>query len=270
VVAVTTERQVQADLHPPRRPSGPPPALPGLRGVTFTADDGVPLAGWWVPARNGAAVVVAHGWSGNRAQLLPQVAPLAEQGFGLLLLDLRAHGESGGSRCLMGDAERRDVAAAVAFAAAQPGVRAVGVVGFSIGALAAAGAAQAGAPIASLVLESPHLGAGRLVAHDYGRWGALSRAFAAWRFRREGAGLDAEPVLEACRREPRPLVVVGERDDEVPEDEVAALRATCGEENVYIVPGGGHGGWVGAALDGLRERMARRLGRDLRVGEGGP
>jgi pimeloyl-ACP methyl ester carboxylesterase len=273
-VVVRTERQVQADLHPDRRLPGPPPAGPGLDGlrpVRLETADGVALAAWWVPPRNGAAVVVAHGWAGNREQLLPQAGPLAARGFGLLLLDLRAHGESGGARCLLGDGERLDVAAATDFVAAQPGVRAVGAVGFSIGAIAAAEAALGDPRLRALVLEAPHLGAGRLVHHDYGRWGALSRWWAARRFREEGVRLDREPVLAACGRAEPPLVVAGEHDEEVTAAELAALRSACGAGNVYTVAGGGHGGWEGDRLADLVERVAGHLERGLGVrGEGGP
>ncbi|MCA9868583.1 MAG: hypothetical protein KC410_18995, partial [Anaerolineales bacterium] len=36
------------------------------RDVTFPGAAGITLAGWHVPSRNGAAVVLIHGHSGNR------------------------------------------------------------------------------------------------------------------------------------------------------------------------------------------------------------
>jgi len=39
--------------------------------VTFRSTDGLRLAGWYVPSRNGAAIVVVHGGGGNRAGAAP-------------------------------------------------------------------------------------------------------------------------------------------------------------------------------------------------------
>ncbi|MCZ7544787.1 MAG: hypothetical protein M5R40_15260 [Anaerolineae bacterium] len=76
------------------------PADSGLdyEDVTFTTVGGLTVAGWYLPARNGAAVTAAHGLGNNRLELLPQAAALAEAGFGVLLFDQIAHGESGATR----------------------------------------------------------------------------------------------------------------------------------------------------------------------------
>jgi hypothetical protein len=49
-----------------------------------------------------------HGLSTNRTQLLPEAALLRRHGHGVLLLDSRASGESGGTLVTWGDAEQLD------------------------------------------------------------------------------------------------------------------------------------------------------------------
>ena len=133
------------------RPPGPlgsgTPAQYGLayQDVAFRTADGVRLSAWYVPARNGAAVVLLPGAGSTRTAVLGQAAVLARHGYGALLVDGRGHGRSGGHSMDFGWWGGRDMAAAVSFLAAQPGVQAgkIAVLGESMGgeqALAAMGA----------------------------------------------------------------------------------------------------------------------------------
>jgi dipeptidyl aminopeptidase/acylaminoacyl peptidase len=111
----------------------------------FRAADGVLLSAWYIPSRNGAAVVVLPGAGSTRTAALGQAAVLARHGYGALLVDTRGHGLSGGHAMDFGWWGDRDIAAAVSFLGRQPGVRPgkIAVVGESMGgeqALAAVGA----------------------------------------------------------------------------------------------------------------------------------
>lgn len=123
------------------------PARYGLtyQDVAFRTADGVRLSAWYIPARNGAAVVLLPGSGSNRTAVLPQAAVLARHGYGALLADGRGHGLSGGHAMDFGWWGGRDIAAAVSFLARQPGIHAgkIAVLGESMGgeqALAAIGA----------------------------------------------------------------------------------------------------------------------------------
>jgi predicted alpha/beta-fold hydrolase len=74
----------------------------GLQGETIalTSSDGIPLKAWWVPSDPAkGAVIVLHGMDGLDAScLLPQAKFLHEAGWSTLVLDMRAHGRSGGKR----------------------------------------------------------------------------------------------------------------------------------------------------------------------------
>jgi dienelactone hydrolase len=122
------------------------PAAYGLtyRDVGFRTADGVRLSAWYILPRNGAAVLVLPGSGSTRTAVLAQAAVLAQHGYGALLLDGRGHGRSGGHAMDFGWWGGRDIAAAVAFLARQPGVHVgkIAVLGESMGgeqALAAMG-----------------------------------------------------------------------------------------------------------------------------------
>ena len=123
------------------------PAQYGLtyQNVAFRTADGVRLSAWYIPSRNGAAVVLLAGSGSTRTAVLGQAAVLARHGYGALLVDGRGHGLSGGHAMDFGWWGGRDLAAAVSFLARQPGVLAgkIAVLGESMGgeqALAAMGA----------------------------------------------------------------------------------------------------------------------------------
>ena len=70
--------------------------LAGARDVSFPASDGVRLAGWYVPGRNGAAVILLHGSHGTRSDTLAHLRMLHAAGYGVLAFDARGHGQSRG------------------------------------------------------------------------------------------------------------------------------------------------------------------------------
>src|SRR5689334_8486688 len=85
--------------HPERTPlGGKSPADVGLayQDVRLTTSDGVSIAGWYVAGTNRAAIVMVHGLGENRSFPLPVAAMLARHGYNLLIIDMRAHGDSGG------------------------------------------------------------------------------------------------------------------------------------------------------------------------------
>jgi len=113
------------------------PADYGMKyeNVELTTDDGYHLAAWYVPSENRAAIILVHGYKGARANVLPIAQILARHGYGLLLLDLRAHGESQGEVISFGFNETRDVNAAYLYLSNRPEVdpERVGAVGVSMG-----------------------------------------------------------------------------------------------------------------------------------------
>ena len=66
------------------------------RDVTLPSSDGVDLAGWYVPTRNGAAVALLHGAGSTRSAVLDEAAVLTGTATASCSSDARGHGESAG------------------------------------------------------------------------------------------------------------------------------------------------------------------------------
>ena len=133
---------------PTASPAGSAPEAHRLPAddVAVRTADGVRLSAWWAPSRNRAAVVLLHGAGETRAATLPQARVLARHGYGVLLLDARGHGDSGGRGMDAGWYGDLDVAAALDFLAARPDVdpARIAVLGLSMGGEEAIGAAADG------------------------------------------------------------------------------------------------------------------------------
>src|ERR671911_1437837 len=144
---------------PRRRPPEATPASLGLRyrDVEFPSTDGIRLSAWWVPVEGSSlAAVLVPGWGGYKFEehLLQTVPVYHGAGYSVLLLDLRAQGESGGARRTLGYREVRDVRGALAWLH-QQGYEAENVVlhGWSMGGATALRAAP-GTGVAAVVEEA--------------------------------------------------------------------------------------------------------------------
>ena len=87
--------------------------------MALTTKDGLRLAAWYVPSRNGAAVVVFPGRRGP----LGHARMLVRHGYGVLLLDRRGEGASEGDFNARGWGGEPDLRAAVAYLRTRPDVR---------------------------------------------------------------------------------------------------------------------------------------------------
>jgi hypothetical protein len=99
--------------------------------VSFRTSDGLTLRGWYVPSRNGAAVIAFPGRKGPQRQ----ARMLIRHGYGVLLFDRRGEGVSDGDPNALGWGGAKDVDAAVAFLRHRPDVRdgRIGGIGLSVG-----------------------------------------------------------------------------------------------------------------------------------------
>lgn len=125
--------------------------------VTLRSRDGVKIAGWYIPGQNGAAIILLHGFGGNRLGMDFQAQFLAKAGYGVLMVDLRGHGQSGGKYRDWGWHDDWDVAAEVAFLQQQPGVQHVGIEGFSYGSVIALASASKIKSIEAVVADAPDM-----------------------------------------------------------------------------------------------------------------
>jgi len=76
------------------------PARAGLayEAVTFMADDGVRLSGWYVPAPNARATLLfSHGNAGNISHRLESIRQFHSLGLDVFIYDYRGYGDSEGA-----------------------------------------------------------------------------------------------------------------------------------------------------------------------------
>ena len=110
-----------------------PPARLGseYEDVSFKTSDGLTLKGWYVPSKNGAAVVVFPGRTGPQRQ----VRMLVRHGYGALLFDRRGEAASDGDPNIFGWEFDKDLRAAAAFLRRRPDVEPhrIGGIGLSVG-----------------------------------------------------------------------------------------------------------------------------------------
>ena len=119
--------------------------------VSFETSDGLRLQGWYIPSRNGAAVIAFPGRSGPQKH----ARMLAEHGYGVLLFDRRGEGESDGDSNLLGWGGARDIDAAVEFLRHRPDVEPgrIGGIGLSVGGELMLEAAAGNPGLAAVVSE---------------------------------------------------------------------------------------------------------------------
>ena len=134
--------------------------------VEFTTSDGFLLKGWYVPSKNGAAVISFPGRSGTRLQ----ARMLARHGYGVLLFDRRGEGESEGDWNVFGWQGERDLYAAAAFLRSRNDVdpNRIGGIGRSVGGEMLIGAAAESDAFKAVVSEG---GSSRSVRDDVANLG---------------------------------------------------------------------------------------------------
>ena len=148
----------QEDMRPAPSAVEVPPDLPfPVEEVAFPGGDGLTLRGWYVPPQNGATVILLHGYGGNRTAMIWHAAVLTEAGYGVLLYDERASGESDGDHRSYGWEDPSDVAGAIDFLDGLPGTdpARVGILGCSIGGQIALQGAAYSPQIAAVWADGP-------------------------------------------------------------------------------------------------------------------
>jgi pimeloyl-ACP methyl ester carboxylesterase len=199
-------------------------------------------------------VVVAHGVGDTLESFTDFGERLRARGHPVLLLDLRGHGGSEGSRTTLGGLESRDVRAALDTLRLEPeGRSGVILAGFSMGAVASLLAAADREDVRAVIAEAPYDTYRDTIRHHawllyrIPSWVPivpLSITAAEWL-----AGFDADAVdaVAAARRIRAPLLaIVDGGDPRMPERVVRRIHdAHPGAKRLWVAPAAPH---VGASL----------------------
>ncbi len=232
------------------------PAHLGLsyQNVSFPARaDGLPIAAWYIPHEgSNRAVLLVHGRNCSRTSelggaLVDLAAALQRGGFNVLMIDLRGHGQSGDAHYSFGINERRDVEGAVDWLRGQGfGAGSIGVMGISLGAASAIGAAAEEPAIGAVAEDSGFAAFCPILQAQWGSASGLPDFFlpSALLMTRVLFGYDlcsARPVDEIGRIAPRPLLILHSTDDQlVPVRNVDQLKAAAPWAQTRIVSGPEH------------------------------
>lgn len=212
--------------------------------VSFEADDGVPLHGWFIEGRSSRVLLFFHGNAGNISHRLESIRQFQELGLSVFIIDYRGYGQSGGKTTEQGI--YRDAEAAWRHLTIERGVSAdeIIVFGRSLGASAAAWLATQHEPLA-LIVESSFTSVPDIAGEIYPwlpvRW--ISRL-------RHATG-------EYIRDVHCPVLVVHSRDDEIiPFHHGESIFASANEPRTLLTLRGTHNDAFlrdeRAYMDGLR------------------
>jgi hypothetical protein len=276
-------------LHPVRRPLTPDLVREADASFTHsrahrddfpvTAPDGALLSGWKVrPEKpNGDWVLLFHGVADNRVGTIGQSEILLTAGYGVVMMDQRAHGESGGEMATYGWLERNDTRAVIDALAATEHPTHIFALGESMGAGIALQSAGVDQRIEAVAAEAPFASL-REASYDYaglqeypllgktlfapGAWVMLYRGSKMAGFSASGVS----PERAVAARSFPVLLICDEKDTTLPCRHSKMIYAVAhGPKSLWIAPGAFHTAALGFAPEEFRRRVLdffRRPGPD--------
>lgn len=235
----------------------------GLRKTDFIvrADDGVELRGWKIvpPSPKRDWVLLIHGVSDNRTGDLGHAEFLLRHRYSVVMMDSRAHGESGGQMATYGWRERYDTVAISNALYASENVRHWYALGVSMGAAIALQSAAVEPRIAAVAAEDPFANL-REVSYDYAGLDLSpllgktifrpATIFALDAMNRAGSFNpdDVSPEKAVAQRPFAVLLICGTEDRRIPCRHAQAIyEAATGPKELWIVQGAGHASALGQA-----------------------
>jgi fermentation-respiration switch protein FrsA (DUF1100 family) len=229
----------------------------GLQAETIqvTSSDGIPLQAWWIAAPEAKGIVVVlHGMDGTDAStMLGHARFLYDAGYSSLVLDMRAHGRSGGERIGLAFEEPRDVSAALDWVAAQPELRdqPLALLGLSMGGATALRTAAIRPEVDAVISVSAFASVDRVLGQGMRLMGAPEELIGIYTPFTRLAMLTlygawpsaASPERDIPSITPRPVLIAhGDADDQIPVENATLLKNAAGDNaELWIVPGAGHG-----------------------------
>ena len=229
------------------------PAALGLKidPIEFQSDEGIPLRGWWNPGDAGKPVIIfVHGLNRSRLEHLERAAESSKRGYGILLFDLRNHGESGNAYTTLGIKESHDVCAARTFANREAPGRPQVLWGVSLGASTALLAEPRCPGSSAIISDSSFLSFSETIKHHFNLVFHLPSfpianmiiALTSWRMGFRVQDGDVERAVTALPAVPI-LFIAGGTDVRMPPAlaERLASRSLNPDKRLLIVPGAGHG-----------------------------
>jgi len=252
--------------NPPRRrldwPSDFPVKCQSQRIVSF---DGTNLSATLIPVEDSkGAIVIAHGLADCKESLSEHARFLAQNGYSVFLLDLRAHGRSAGKLCTMGYKESKDILAGVRFLREKGfGQNRVYLWGVSLGATACLLAAAEAPTVDGVITESPFVSLEETVAlHAWllfrlPKFPMVHLVLFITRLRTgvRASQIDVERVLDKLDEVPV-FFIGGMADRRMPPETILGLyEKKSGKKALWLVPDADHAEPYSVAQKEYEERV---------------
>ncbi|MBI5200843.1 MAG: alpha/beta fold hydrolase [Elusimicrobia bacterium] len=242
--------------------------------IRFPATDGVPIAGWVIPASQPTkrTILMLHGWGDNKGDLLERTWYLAKK-FNLVMIDHRNHGESGGPFSTIGCRESRDVVAAVDWLKRNKAewMGNLGLFGLSMGGSVALWSAAKWPFFHCAAVEAPFPSFNQVVGRytyngfklPYFPFAYCALLVIKWRL-----GEDPErysPIYNVDQIAPRPLLFIAGRDDILmPLPDVEELHRRAGEpKELWVVDHARHGKCEKTAGSAYHQKLEQFFERNI-------
>jgi len=235
----------------------PPTARPALNPtrlglvceeVELRADDGKKISAWWLPKGDKQAppVVVLHGLGASKAHMIDYVLFAQQEGYPVLAIDFRGHGESDPSLTSIGYYESHDVLAGVKFVR-ERGAGDPVLWGTSMGAVSALLAAAKDGSAAGVIADAPFDTYRNTVLHHaqlmYGlpEYPLVALAFPMIESRARFRIADVDCLRAAHEIRAPMLVLAAEKDTRMPIPVVHSVYdQAAGPKEFWVIPGEGH------------------------------
>jgi dipeptidyl aminopeptidase/acylaminoacyl peptidase len=188
--------------------------------VDILTSDNQNISGWYVESpESDRAIILVHGLHSSRTQEFAGQfaefgAELNRQGFSILMIDLRGHGQSADAKLTFGLTERKDIIAATNWLK-QKGFQTgkIGVLGVSMGSACVIGAAADHSDIAAIVIDSGYAEVYPIMQKHWQSVSGLPDVFlpSTMIFGHLFTGYDltlSKPVQEIHRLAPRPVLLI--------------------------------------------------------------
>lgn len=231
--------------------------------VTLAARAGGQFQAYFIPGRNGAAVIIPPGFSSSRVARLDEAAVLAEHGYAVLLYESRRC--AGMGPLSLGAAEVSEVADALDYLTGRGDVdpQKIGVHGFSSAGATAILAAAHMPQLRAVVAEGGYGDFGRDALGGGGSSNPVVRLFEAlfasgMRVTYRGVTgrsiTQLSPVSVIGQIAPRPILLIyGSREVSLPAGRAQAAAGASAE--LWVVEGAGHGNYLQVAPEAYPRRV---------------
>jgi uncharacterized protein len=225
------------------------------RPVRIPLAGGDALGGWYLPPRNGAVVLLLHGYGRDHTHTWRYGGFLSRAGYGVLAFDCRSSRSVSRVPTTLGHYELDDARAALAWLRTQPATRSarIGLLGESLGGSVALLLGAESPDVRALVVDCAFANGGEALGDACERWAHLPRWPSAPLFRAMGraftgydpGALDAVAAASALRDRPI-LFIHSLKDDRLsPAHPRELWSAAGGKDPLWIIADAGHNqGWV--------------------------